>query len=104
MIALQQPPAPSAPDFAGTLRRRLEGYANKETSVDTGIDASSLGKFLGGGGALKLEDVAKLMSKAGLKAVDQRRICQLPEEVAMHRRAYALILDHAPWLLNEVES
>lgn len=99
----QQPVSVSL-DFQGLLRKRLEAIAIKDLAVDTGIDGSQLSKFILNHAALKLDDVAKLVKRAGLKCVDAQRTCVRPEELAFLRRIHALVNEHAPWLLNESES
>ena len=101
MAELSPQAASSAPDFAGTLRKRLEEHPHKVIAAEAGIDASHVGKVLNGTAALKLDDVAKLVRLAGLKAVDASRTCVRTEEIAFLRRLYRVVSDHAPWLLNQ---
>lgn len=99
-----QTPASTAPDFAGTLRRRLEHIPGKVLAVELAYDESHIGKFLKGGAALTLPHVSKLMELAKLKAVDQARTCIRKEEVQYLRSLYARVQEQAPWLLDEAEA
>lgn len=93
----------SAPEFVGILRNRLELLPTKEIAIDTSIDPSHLGKALAGHAALKLSDVSKLVRVANLKLVDASRVCVRRDEIAFLRHLYAVVTDHAPHLLNEVD-
>lgn len=104
MSAPQHIPVSTPPDFAGTLRKRLENVAGKVLAVELAYDESHIGKFLKGHAALTLPHVSKLMEVAGLKAVDKTRVCTRPEEVRYLRALYARVQEHAPWLLDEEES
>ncbi len=102
--ASHQHPSSTAPDLEGIIRKRAEAEALKVLAIDTGVDASLLGKFINGTGALKLEDVSKLMTRLQLKPVDKARVCVRPEELAFLRRLHATVNEHAAWLLNEAEA
>lgn len=91
----------SAPEFDGILRNRLEREPVKVIAADTDIDPSLLGKFLKGTAALQIDDVAKLIRRAGLKAVDQRRTCVDPGYLNFLRRLAQRVESHASWLLTE---
>jgi hypothetical protein len=104
MTASHQPGDSRTTDFAGIVRRRLENVLNKVISAETGIDASHLSKVLAGRGAITLDATAKLLNLAGLKAVDQNRICVRPDEIDYLRKLYARVSEQAPWLLNEAET
>jgi hypothetical protein len=88
-------------EFAGILRNRLESLPNKVIAAEIAVDASHVGKVLSGTAALKLSDVEKLVKLAGLKAVDQRRVCVRREEIDFLRRLYRHVAEHSPELLNE---
>lgn len=103
MPASQQGPASSTPEFAGILRNRLENVPHKDVAADTRIDASLLGKFISGKGALTLDDVSSLMKAIGLKAVDVSRVCVRKEEITFLRRVYSVVSDLAPHLLHEAD-
>lgn len=103
MSTSSAPSVSTSPEFFGTLRNRLESLPNKEIAIDTDIDESHLGKVLAGKAALKLSDVGKLVKKANLKLVDASRVCVRKDEIAFLRHLYAVVTDHAPHLLNEVD-
>lgn len=100
----QQGPVSSTPEFAGILRKRLEELPRKDVAVETRIDPSLLGKFVGGTAALKLDDVSAVMRAVGLKAVDKDRVCVRRDELRYLRGLYARVQEHAPGLLDEDEA
>lgn len=75
----------------------------KVLSADTDIDASLLGKFLRGQAALQIDDVAKLVRAAGLKAVDVKRTCVDPGYLGFLRRLASRVEERSPWMLTEDE-
>ena len=72
-------------------------------AADVSVDPSLLGKFLKCGAALQIDDVSKLIARAGLKVVDQRRTCVDPGYLNFLRRLATRVEAHAPWMLTEDE-
>lgn len=75
----------------------------KVLAADTDIDPSLLGKFLRCHAALQIDDVSKLVRRAGLKVVDQRRTCVDPGYLGFLRRLAKRVEEQAPWLITEDE-
>jgi hypothetical protein len=96
--------ASAAMDLDGIIRKRAEAEPLKVLAADLAIDPSLLGKFLNGSGALKLDDVSRLVKRLHLKPVDLSRTCVRTDEIHALRDLYARVQAHVPWLLDEEEA
>lgn len=87
----------------GLLVQRIEGFKGEQLANEAIIDSATLSRFVNGkvGGGLSLAQFERLLTATRLKMVDEKRTTVLRDELAMLRRVYALVVQHAPELLEE---
>lgn len=103
MTASEQNHAQASLDPLGILLNRIQLGKLETSAAAISGDISELSKFVNGKGALTGKKISGLLTAHGLKVVDSSRLCLRREEVAMLRRVYAIVVDQAPHLLNEIE-
>lgn len=68
-------PHSTTQDFVGILRNAAESLSIKALAIETGIDASRLGKVLYQNGTLTLRDHGRLLVAIGKKVVSADAMC-----------------------------
>lgn len=97
MAEVSQDPLAKARKSQSTILQRLaqQGMGSRIAAA-LQVDESTVSRWKG-----DVERTAQILSLLGLKTVDESKVCLSPDEIRMLRRAYRVLCDHAPWLLDE---